>query len=132
MTEDLPVQPEQALHDPTLLPEVIEADAKTLLDQGLSQRDRLAGLAHELASGSALDLARWHACAWRACFQEEMMEPVCTHSDAQLEQAGCGADLVLVGHTHVPLNRRVGRYHAINLGSVSNPVTPPAGDLCAS
>jgi len=47
------------------------------------------------------------------------------HSDDQLEQrlAGCEADLVIVGHTHVPLDRQVGRIHVINLGSVSNPVT---------
>jgi predicted phosphodiesterase len=36
---------------------------------------------------------------------------------------GCSADLVCVGHTHQPVNRRVGRWHVINLGSVSNPAT---------
>ena len=48
------------------------------------------------------------------------------HSDGQLEQrlAGCEADVVIVGHTHVPLDRQVGQIHVINLGSVSNPVTP--------
>jgi predicted phosphodiesterase len=34
------------------------------------------------------------------------------------------ADLVIVGHTHFPLERRVDGVHALNLGSVSNPVTP--------
>ena len=48
------------------------------------------------------------------------------HSDGKLEQrlAGCEADLVIVGHTHVPLDRQVGKIRVINLGSVSNPVTP--------
>jgi predicted phosphodiesterase len=48
------------------------------------------------------------------------------HSDAELETllAGCEADLVIVGHTHIPLDRRVGNVHVINLGSVSNPITP--------
>jgi diadenosine tetraphosphatase ApaH/serine/threonine PP2A family protein phosphatase len=48
------------------------------------------------------------------------------HSDDTLEQrlAGCEADLVIVGHTHVPLDRQVVRIHVINLGSISNPVTP--------
>lgn len=41
----------------------------------------------------------------------------------------CDADLICVGHTHWPMNRRVGPYHVVNLGSVSNPVTP---DLKAS
>lgn len=34
------------------------------------------------------------------------------------------ADLVIVGHTHFPLERRVAGMHVLNLGSVSNPVTP--------
>ena len=37
--------------------------------------------------------------------------------------AGCAADLVCVGHTHVPLDRSVAGVRVINLGSVSNPVT---------
>lgn len=41
----------------------------------------------------------------------------------------CDADLICVGHTHWPMNRHVGAYHVVNLGSVSNPVTP---DLKAS
>ncbi|CAN5447282.1 metallophosphoesterase family protein [soil metagenome] len=41
---------------------------------------------------------------------------------AQLDN--CNADLICVGHTHWPMNRRVGDYHVINLGSVSNPMTP--------
>jgi diadenosine tetraphosphatase ApaH/serine/threonine PP2A family protein phosphatase len=46
-------------------------------------------------------------------------------SDGKLEKrlAGCEADLVIVGHTHVPLDRQVGEIHVVNLGSVSNPVT---------
>ena len=32
------------------------------------------------------------------------------------------ADLVIVGHTHVPLDRTVGKVRVFNLGSVSNPV----------
>lgn len=46
-----------------------------------------------------------------------------------LEQvAGCDADLLIVGHTHWPMNRQIGDLHLVNLGSVSNPQTP---DLCA-
>jgi putative phosphoesterase len=43
--------------------------------------------------------------------------------------AGCDADVVLGGHTHRPLDRRVEGTRAVNLGSVSNPVAP---DLRAS
>lgn len=38
--------------------------------------------------------------------------------------SACAADLVCVGHTHWPANRRVGDVHVINLGSVSNPRIP--------
>ncbi|GHO49543.1 metallophosphoesterase family protein [Ktedonospora formicarum] len=34
------------------------------------------------------------------------------------------ADLVIVGHTHFPLERRVDGMHVLNLGSVSNPIIP--------
>ncbi|MEZ4617111.1 MAG: metallophosphoesterase family protein [Caldilineaceae bacterium] len=37
---------------------------------------------------------------------------------------GCEAELVVVGHTHWPMNRRLGAVHAVNLGSVSNPQVP--------
>jgi predicted phosphodiesterase len=43
--------------------------------------------------------------------------------------ADCGADLVVVGHTHVALDRTVDSIRVVNLGSVSNPGTP---DLRAS
>lgn len=42
--------------------------------------------------------------------------------------AGCEAELLCVGHTHWPMNIRLGATHVMNLGSVSNPQTP---DLCA-
>ena len=52
-------------------------------------------------------------------------------SDAELAElvAHCEADLVCVGHTHEPLNRRVGGVRVVNPGSVSNPLAP---DLRAS
>ncbi|MEA3076964.1 MAG: hypothetical protein QOF60_1872 [Actinomycetota bacterium] len=39
---------------------------------------------------------------------------------------GSDADLVVAGHTHVPTDRTAcdGRIRAVNLGSVSNPITP--------
>lgn len=43
--------------------------------------------------------------------------------------AGAGAQLVCAGHTHRPTDRQIGPVHAVNLGSVSNPLTD---DLRAS
>ncbi len=37
---------------------------------------------------------------------------------------GCEADLVCVGHTHWPMNIRLGNTHVVNLGSLSNHRTP--------
>jgi len=45
------------------------------------------------------------------------------------ELGGADADLVCAGHTHRPTDRRVGSIRAVNLGSVSNPITD---DLRAS
>jgi predicted phosphodiesterase len=43
--------------------------------------------------------------------------------------ATADADLVCAGHTHRPTDRQIGLVHAVNLGSVSNPITD---DLRAS
>ena len=34
------------------------------------------------------------------------------------------ADLVIVGHTHVPLDRTIDQVRVFNLGSISNPMRP--------
>lgn len=50
-------------------------------------------------------------------------------SDDELGQliAGSETDLVLIGHTHAPLDRRVDGVRVVNPGSVGNPVLPDAG-----
>lgn len=50
-------------------------------------------------------------------------------SELLQELAGAEADIVCAGHTHQPTGRKVGDVRAVNLGSVSNPVTD---DLRAS
>jgi len=52
-------------------------------------------------------------------------------SEAELKSllGGCEAEVVCVGHTHWPLDLRVGGTRLVNLGSVSNPFPP---DLRAS
>lgn len=52
-------------------------------------------------------------------------------SDGELADlvAGCAADVVCVGHTHVPFVRMIDRVMVINPGPVSNPLAP---DLRAS
>jgi predicted phosphodiesterase len=128
VTEDLPVQPEKVLEDSTLLSQVIEAVRSFSWTRGYVSAagwlDWLANLPLEvrLILPDGTRVLGVHASPGRddgAGIQSK-------HSDDKLEQrlAGCEADLVIVGHTHVPLDRQVGRIRAINLGSVSNPVTP--------
>jgi len=52
-------------------------------------------------------------------------------TDAELTTwlTGCGADIVCVGHTHIPFIREVNQVTVINPGAVSNPLAP---DLRAS
>jgi len=128
VTQDLPVQPEQALQDPALLPEVIEAVRSFSWTRGYVSAagwlDWLMNLPLEvrLALPDGTRVLGVHASPGRD--DGPGLQP--KHSDDQLERrlAGCEADLVIVGHTHVPLDRQVGRRHVINLGSISNPVTP--------
>jgi predicted phosphodiesterase len=49
--------------------------------------------------------------------------------DLRRDLGGSAADLVVAGHTHRPTDRMVGAVRAVNLGSVSNPITD---DLRAS
>ncbi len=127
VTGDLPVQPEQALEDPALLPEVIEAVRSFSWTRGYVSAagwlDWLMNLPLEvrLTLPDGTRVLGVHASPGRD--DGPGLQP--KHSDDHLEQrlAGCEADLVIVGHTHVPLDRRVGRIHVINLGSISNPVT---------
>ena len=128
VTGDLPVLSEQALHDPELLPEVIEATRSFSWTRGYLSAtgwlDWLASLPLEvrvtLPDGTRV--LGVHASPGR----DDGSGLQTRHSDEQLQRrlAGCQADLVLVGHTHVPLDRHVGGIRAINLGSISNPVTP--------
>lgn len=51
-------------------------------------------------------------------------------TDQQLVEAGvtdADADLIFVGHTHVPLDRTVNGVRVINLGRVSVPATVERG-----
>src|SRR5436190_20327537 len=127
VTEDLPVPPEKALQDAALLPQVIEATRSFSWTRGYlgaaGWLDWLMNLPLEvrLTLPDGTRVLGVHASPGRD--DGPGIGP--KHSDGELEQrlAGCKAELVIVGHTHVPLDRQVGRIHVINLGSISNPVT---------
>jgi predicted phosphodiesterase len=128
VTEDLPVPPEKALEEPALLPEVIEATRSFSWTRGYVSAagwlDWLESLPLEvrLTLPDGTRVLGVHAAPGRD--DGPGLHP--THSDDDVEQrlAGCEADVVIVGHTHVPMDRQAGQRRVINLGSVSNPVTP--------
>lgn len=128
VTGDLPVQPERVLEEPALLPQVIEAARSFSWTRGYLSAagwlDWLTDLPLEvrLTLPDGTRVLGVHASPGR----DDGSGIQSKHSDDELKQrlAGCEADLVIVGHTHVPLDRQVGRIRAINLGSVSNPITP--------
>jgi predicted phosphodiesterase len=55
--------------------------------------------------------------------------PTCTEQELAALLTGCEAQLIAVGHTHRPLDRRANGQRAVNLGSLSNHLT---ADLRAS
>jgi len=128
VTEDLPVPPEKALENPALLSQIIEAARNFSWTRGYLSAtgwlDWLTNLPLEvrLTLPDGTRVLGVHASPGRD--DGPGIQP--KHGDDKLEQrlAGCEADLVIVGHTHVPLDRQVGKIRVINLGSVSNPVTP--------
>ncbi len=127
VTPDLPVPPEKALQDPALLPQIMEAVRSFSWTRGYvcasGWLDWLMNVPLEvrLTLPDGTRMLGVHASPGRD--DGPGFGP--RQSDGELEQrlAGCEADLVIVGHTHVPLDRQVGSIRVVNLGSVSNPVT---------
>jgi putative phosphoesterase len=50
--------------------------------------------------------------------------PTLSDDDLRAEIAGCGADLICVGHFHMPMDRRLDGVQVINPGAVSNNFAP--------
>jgi predicted phosphodiesterase len=128
VTEDLPVPPEKVLEEPALLREVIEATRSFSWTRGYVSAagwlDWLASLPLEvrLTLPDGTRVLGVHAAPGRD--DGPGLHPHHRDDDMQHRLAGCEADVVIVGHTHVPMDRQVGYTRIINLGSVSNPVTP--------
>jgi putative phosphoesterase len=118
----------QAMDDPRLVPVVAEIAASFAWSAGVLSRDgdidRLTDLPTEqrVTTPAGTRLLAVHASP--ASDDGPGIDP--RRSDAELAALldGCDADVVFAGHTHRPVDRRVGRVRAVNLGSVSNPVPP--------
>jgi predicted phosphodiesterase len=47
--------------------------------------------------------------------------PTLSDQEITTHLTDCEADLICMGHTHTAMNRQVGDWHVVNLGSISNP-----------
>ncbi|MEP7358657.1 MAG: metallophosphoesterase family protein [Anaerolineales bacterium] len=117
---------EDVLKDPAKLEQFAEVAASFAWSQGaLSALGRLGWLANlpleqRLTLPDGTRLLGVHASPGRD--DGAGINPVQSEADLRGILSGCQADLVLVGHTHVPLDVTVDGIRAVNLGSVSNPV----------
>jgi hypothetical protein len=71
VTGDLPVPPEKALQDPTLLPEVIEAVRSFSWTRGYLSAAGWLDWLMNVPLARSYDLTRWHALARRSCFSRK-------------------------------------------------------------
>jgi predicted phosphodiesterase len=119
--------PEEVLANPALLPTALQVAASFAWTQGAvtaaGQFDWLAGLPIEqrLTLPDGTRLLGVHAAPGED--DGPGVNPDQTDDELAAILDGCDADLVIVGHTHFPLDRTVGDVRVVNLGSVSNPVT---------
>ena len=125
--------PEDVVADPSLLPVLIEVEASFSWTQGFlaghGWLDWLAGLPADLRMRlpEGTRLLGVHASA--DADDGRGITPRLPDPDLASLVTGHSADVVCGGHTHQPTDRRVGGVHALNVGSVSNPLTT---DLRAS
>lgn len=121
------------LKDPTRLPKLVEIVQSFAWTQGYVTAagwlDWLAQLPLEqrMVLPDSTRLLAVHAAPGH--YEGDGINPQLNDSQLRALLAGCQADLVCVGHTHVLLDRTVDGVRLINVGSVSNPTMP---DLRAS
>jgi predicted phosphodiesterase len=119
--------PEDVLADPAKLPVALQVAASFAWTQGAvtaaGQFDWLAALPLEqwLTLPDGTRLLGVHAAPGED--DGPGINPGQADDELAALLAGCDADLVVVGHTHVPLDRTAGGVRVVNLGSVSNPAT---------
>jgi predicted phosphodiesterase len=123
-----PPSPAQAAEDPRLLPKVIEIASSfawtlgALAATGWLGWLRALPLEIETQLPDGTRLLGVHASPGRD--DGPGFAPDDTDAEMLELLQDCQANLVCTGHTHHPVDRRVGRWRVVNLGSVSNPLSP--------
>lgn len=122
----------QAEKDPNLLPILVEVAHTFAWTQGaVSQAgwlDWLGNLPFEVRL-TLPDGTRLLGIHGTPQADDIPIYPSLTEEEIALHLIGCQADLICMGHTHVPLDVQVNDWHVVNLGGVSN---PPGAELRAS
>lgn len=115
----------EAAADPTLLPVLVEVAGTMAWTQGaLTVNGWVEWLAQlpleiETTLPDGTRLLGVHASPGRD--DGDGIAPHMRDAEIAAAMQGCDAQLICVGHTHYPVNRRVGKWHVVNLGSLSNP-----------
>ena len=125
----------QAQADPTLVPRLVAAARVGAWAHGYLTGagwiEWLASLPLELRATlpDGTRLLGVHAAPGQA--DGPGVEPDTSGDDLRVLVSGCGADLVCVGHTHRPSERRVhvatGEVHVVNIGAVAGLLDEPCG-----
>lgn len=119
-------------NDPNLLPILVEVAHSFAWTQGaVTQAGWLTWLRElpfeiRLTLPDGTRLLGFHA---GPTTDETQIHPQLSDQELSNILSNCQADLICMGHTHTPMDRRVGNWHVVNLGSVSNPL---GDDLRAS
>lgn len=123
----------EAQENPALWPKVLEVEAGIAWIQGCLEHSGWLGWLAELplelrmTLPNGLTLLGVHASP--RCDEGLSFRPYMRDSDLVTMLRGETASIVVVGHTHLAMERHVGEQHLINLGSIGMPVLP---DLRAS
>lgn len=117
---------EQAQADPQKVPLLLTMAANLAWTQGQIRASGWWGWFEQLPLELRMTLpdGRRMLGAHAAPGQDDGPGIIPTLSDDELRAlvAPAEADLVIVGHTHAPLDRTIGQIRVFNLGSVSNPI----------
>jgi predicted phosphodiesterase len=121
----------EARADPALLPVLLDVAHSFAWTQGVltgaGWLDRVAALPVEtrLTLPDGTRLLGVHASPGRD--DGPGVRPGASDAGLRALVAGAGAELILVGHTHWPVDRTIDGVRVVNVGSVGNPTVPGLG-----
>lgn len=117
----------EAARDATLLPSLVEVAGTFAWTQGMVTAagwlDWLRDLPLELEAALPDGTRLLGVHASPGCDDGNGVQPGTSDDEIERLFSGCDADVVCLGHTHVPFDRRAGARRIVNLGAVSLTLT---------